>query len=307
MTAKIILNPYANRWIASKRQPELEAALHSSGMEYELTISEYIGHTIELAAQARQEGFSPIIAAGGDSTYNDVANGILQDPNQQELPIFGIMPMGTANDLADNLGIPKDLYKAAQLIAQGHTRPLDVLQVNQRYFLNNSAVGLESVVSVIQSETKYLRGIFRYLAATLLAIAQNPQWEMDLEWDTGQYSGPVTMVSVGNNPRTGGIFFTVPHASPFNGKLTFVYGSVETRLKILSVLPKIMKPAGEGNYISHPNVHEIETQNLTIRTRPSTPVHADGEIISKAIQSLTYKIHPARLQMLLPPIAAASS
>ncbi len=300
MTAKIILNPYANRWLAAKRQPELEEALNSSGIEYELIVSEYIGHTIELAAQARQEGFSPIIAAGGDSTYNEVANGILQDPGEGDLPHFGIMPMGTANDLADNLGISKDLSEAAQLIAQRHTRQLDVLQVNERYFLNNSGLGIEPVITIIQSKMKYLRGILRYLAATLLGIAQNPQWEMDLEWDTGQYSGPVTLVSVGNNPRTGGLFYTVPHASPFNGKLTFVYGGVETRLELLLLLPKIMKPAGEGNYISHPDVHEIETQELTIQTRPSTPVHADGEIISEAIHELTYKTHPARLPMLLP-------
>ncbi len=301
MVAKIILNPYANRWKASKRRPELEAALKAAKVEYELVVSEYIGHSIELANRARQEGFSPVIAAGGDSTYNEVANGILQNQNDQEMPHFGILPMGTANDLADNLGIPKDLPKAIQVITSGHVRPLDVLQINQRYFLNNSGIGVESVVTVIQSEMKNLHGILRYLVAAMVAIARNPQWEMDLEWDEGQYSGPVTMVSVGNNPRTGGIFYTVPHASPFDGKLTFVYGSVETRSKLLRLLPKIMRPVGEGNYISHPAISEIETTNLSIQVRPPTPVHADGEIISKAIQKLAYRVHPARLLMLLPP------
>ncbi|MEA2008934.1 MAG: diacylglycerol kinase family protein [Chloroflexota bacterium] len=301
MIAKIILNPYANRWKAAERRPELETALKAAKLEYELVVSEHIGHAIELANHARQEGFSPIIAAGGDSTYNEVANGILQNPNAQEMPHFGILPMGTANDLADNLNIPKDLSKAIQVITSGHIRQLDVLQVNQRYFLNNSGIGLESVVSVIQSEMKHLHGIFRYLAAALVAIARNPQWEMDLEWDEGQYSGPVTIVSVGNNPRTGGVFYTVPHASPFNGKLTFVYGSVETRPKILRLLPKIMKPVGKGNYVNHPSISEIETTNLSIQVRPSTPLHVDGEIISKAIQKLTYSVHPARLPMLVPP------
>ncbi len=300
MTAKIILNPYANRWMASKRQPELEDALKSAGVEYELVVSEYIGHTIELAAQACQDGFSPIIAAGGDSTYNDVANGILQAPRGESLPRFGIMPMGTANDLADNLGISKDLYQSAKIIAQGYIQNIDVLQVNERYFLNNSGLGIEPVITIIQSKMKYLKGIIRYLTATLVGIAKNPQWEMDLKWDTGHHSGPVTLVSVGNNPRTGGLFYTVPHAAPFNGKLTFVYGSVKTRLELLFLLPKIMKPAGEGSYINHPNVHEIETQKLIIQTRPATPLHADGEIISEAIQKLTYIVHPGKLPMLLP-------
>jgi diacylglycerol kinase (ATP) len=299
LTAKIILNPYANRWEASKQQPEAQAALQKAGVEYEWVVSEYPGHGIELAADAYQEGFDPIIAAGGDSTYNEIVNGMIQAAGDKPIETrYGILPMGTANDLADNLNIPKGLSEAAEIIATGHTRRIDVCQMNQRYFLNNSGVGLETAVSVQQTQMKRTRGITRYLLATLITIMRNPQWHMELAWDEGQYQGDVTLVSVGNNPRTGGIFYTVPNADPFDGKLSFVYGTIKKRFEILKVLPQTMKPV-EGNYIEHPAVNEIHSTWLRIRTTPSTPVHTDGEVIEEAINEVEYRVHPGRVPMLL--------
>lgn len=300
MTAKIILNPYANRWNASKQQPEAEAALKTAGIDYELVVSQYPGHGIELAAQATQSGYNPIIAAGGDSTYNEIANGILIGAGGKAVETtFGILPMGTANDLADNLGIPKDLQAAARLIAAGNTRPLDVCRVNERYFVNNSGLGFEPTVTVIQMKMKRLKGILRYLVATLVAVGKNPGWEMSLEWDQGSYNGPVKLVSIGNNPRTGGIFYTVPSADPFDGKLTFVHGYVKTRGQVLALLPRLMK-SGPDNYTQHPGVHEHHCTWLKIHTEPTTPVHSDGEVFDRSIKDLEYSINPGALPMLLP-------
>ncbi len=299
MTAKIILNPYAARWDALKRRPEAETALQAAGVDYELVVSDFPGHGVELAAQALKDGFDPIIAAGGDSTYNEIVNGMIQGAGDQPIETrYGILPMGTANDLADNLDIPKDLIAAARIIAKGQTRRIDVCQVNERYFLNNSAVGFETAVSIQQTEMVRAKGILRYILAVFITIGRNPQWHMDLTWDDGQYSGPCTMVSVGNNPRTGGIFYTVPHANPFDGKLSFVHGSVTSRLKLLALLPKIMQPA-EGNYIEHPDVHEIHSTWLRIRTKPDTAFHTDGEVIERSITELEYRVLPGKISMLL--------
>ena len=300
MTAKIILNPYAARWKAQERLPEAEIALRAAGIDYEVVVTETPGHGIEIAREAAQQGFSPIIAAGGDSTYNEVANGLMQvSENGISQIIFGILPMGTANDLADNLRIPKDLHAAARVIAAGKTRRMDVCQVNERYFVNNSAIGMETSITVIQMNMKRVHGVFRYILATLIGIARNTQWHMKLEWEGGAYDGPVTLVSVGNNPRTGGIFYTVPHADPFDGKLSFIYGSVPTRLKILQVLPKLLKPE-KGNITESPAVHEIHSPWLRIHAEPGTPVHSDGEVFDLNIQDLSYKIHPGALPILLP-------
>jgi diacylglycerol kinase (ATP) len=300
MTAKIILNPYADRWNAKARLPEVEAALQAAGVAYDLSISGYPGNNRELALEAAENSFNPIIAAGGDSTFNEVVNGLMNFAGNGHSQItFGILPMGTANDLADNLKIPKALPAAARVIAAGKTRLIDVCRVNERFFVNNSAIGMETSITVIQMNMKNVHGIFRYLLATLVGIARNPQWQMKIEWDDGAYHGPATLVSVGNNPRTGGVFYTVPHADPFDGKLSFIYGSAPTRLQIIRLLPRLFKPAA-GNIAESPIVHEAHTTWLRIHTDPGTPIHTDGEVFDRDISDLEYGILPGSLPILMP-------
>ncbi len=143
MTAKLILNPYANRWKAKARLPEAESALKSAGVDFDLVISERPGHLIELAKQAARQGFSPIIAAGGDGTIGEVVNGLAHAVKSEKdlLGPLGILPLGSANDLVDNLGLPTDLTEAARVIAAGKTRLMDLGYVNGFYFANNSAIG----------------------------------------------------------------------------------------------------------------------------------------------------------------------
>jgi len=76
MPAKVILNPYSNRWNAKKRWPETEAALKNAGVDFSLAVSEHPRQPVDLAEQAVKEGFSPIIVAGGDGTIGDTINGI---------------------------------------------------------------------------------------------------------------------------------------------------------------------------------------------------------------------------------------
>ncbi|HLB63764.1 MAG TPA: acylglycerol kinase family protein, partial [Anaerolineales bacterium] len=148
MAAKVILNPYSGRWSALKRKDEATAALREAGIEFELALTEGPQHGIELAEQAARAGFSPIISAGGDGATGEVVNGLHRAAPDGVLGPLGVLPLGTANDLVVNLGLPRDLREAARVIAAGHTRRIDLGKVNDWVFDNNSAVGLEPVVSI---------------------------------------------------------------------------------------------------------------------------------------------------------------
>lgn len=311
MTAKVILNPYAGRWMAIRRKAEAEQALQAAGLDYDLVVTSAPDEGTRLAAQAVEDGFSPIIAAGGDGTISEIVNGMVQanhsfNKANKALPAIGILPLGSANDLVDNLSLPKDLTTASQVISQGFTRELDLCQVNDRYFDNNAAIGLEPYITLIQQRIKRLRGIIRYLVATLKGIYDNPSWIMQLEWEGGSYEGPVSLVTVGNCPRTGGLFYVTPSANPFDGHLTFVYGYIKSRSEMLRVLPMIMK-SGPGNYTKHPAIHEIHSPHLKVFSQTPTPLHADGEIQSQGIQELDFKIYPKRLPILLPAGSVTAS
>jgi len=301
MTAKIILNPYSNRWNAKKRWPEAEAALKAAGVDFELAISEYPRHTIVLAEQAARQGFSPIIAAGGDGTIGEVVNGLANTAKDDQVLLgpFGILPLGSANDLVDNLGLPKDLAGSARVIAAGKTRQMDVGSVNGLYFANNSAIGLEPYITLVQQRITWIKGMLRYLVAAVAGIMDKPLWSAEIEWDGGRYKGEILLVTVGNGARTGGVFYMAPHADLFDGKLTFVYGLRWTRSAMFAVLPKTMK-RDLGSYVETVDIHEEHSTWIKIHVDSTTPAHIDGEIFSEAIQDLEYRIHPGRLQILVP-------
>jgi diacylglycerol kinase (ATP) len=301
MKSLVIYNPYSGRWNALKKKQKVEDALDRAGINYDLILTEGPGEAMDLAARALNKGFDFVIAAGGDGTISEVVNGLAMAAgkalNDRPVGPLGILPLGTANDLVDNLGLPKDLDEAAYVIASGNTKLIDLCKVNQRYFDNNSAIGLEPFITLVQQKLKRLKGTSRYLVATLMGVYANPKWTMKLTWEDGEYYGPITLVTVGNSPRTGGIFYVTPHANPFDGLLTFVFGYMPTRRQTLKLLPRTMKPDA-GNYVEHPDIHEINTTWLHIHSESPTPMHADGEIQSHAITDLDYTILPERLQIL---------
>lgn len=300
MTAKVILNPYSNRWNAQKRWPQAEAALKTSGVDFELVVSERKGHLIELAEKAVRDGFSPIIIAGGDGSIGDVVNGLARVAKSKKdaLGPLGIMPLGSANDLVYSLGLSTDLNEAAKVIAAGKTKAMDLGKLNDKYFVNNSGAGLEPYTTTKHERIHWIKGMARYLVAAVWAITDKPEWRGKVVWDDGSYEGLLSLVSVGNGRRTGGFFMT-PHADPFDGKLTLAFGYRGTRLGLLTALPKAFNE-GEGSYVELEGMYEVHATRISIHLDKPSPAHTDGELFSEWIEDFEYEIFPKRLNMILP-------
>ena len=98
----------------------------------------------DLANQAAQQNYDIIVAGGGDGTINAVASALVGHPSTR----LGILPLGTLNHFARDLGIPFDVSKAIDIICAGHSKFIDMGAVNDCYFLNNSSVGLSPFLHV---------------------------------------------------------------------------------------------------------------------------------------------------------------
>jgi len=300
MTIKVILNPYSNRWNAQRRWVEADLALRKAGVEFDLSVSEHAGQILDLAADAVQKGFSTIVVAGGDGSIDEVINGAGRGWNETSpFPItLGLIPLGTANDLFDNIGMTKDLVSVAQVIADGKTKPIDLCKCNERYFVNNSGAGLEPYTTIKQEKITWISGVPRYLVAAIQGILDNPTWNARMEWDDGSYEGPVTLVSVGNGARTGGFFMT-PHANLYDGELTFTYGYRRTRLSMFLTLPSALK-SGAGNITEQEGIHELNCTYLRIHFDHPSPAHTDGVLFDSWLTDFDYKIYPSAINILVP-------
>jgi diacylglycerol kinase (ATP) len=299
MTAKVILNPYSNRWNSQKRWSEAESALKAAGVDFHLAVSEKKGHIVELAEQAVLQKFSPIIVAGGDGSVGDVANGLMRAARSANttMPPLGLMPTGSANDIAYALGLPGDLDQAAKVIAAGKTKAMDLGKLNDRYFVNNSAAGLEPYVTIKHEKIQWIKGMARYLVAAVQAIMDKPEWNGSLTWDGGEYKGNFSLISIGNGRRTGGFFMT-PHADPFDGKLTLAFGYRATRLGLFQALPRAFNE-DKGSYVEMDGMKEVHTTRVSIHLDKPSPAHTDGELLPQWIQDFEYEILPGCLNIIV--------
>jgi len=300
MTAKVILNPYSNRWNSQKRWPEVESALKAAGVDFDLVVSQKKGQIVELAEQAVREKFLPVIVAGGDGSLGDAANGIMraaQPKNGQTVPL-GIMPTGSANDLVYALGLPTDLNEAARVIAAGKTRAMDLGKLNDHYFVNNSAAGLEPYVTIKHEKIHWIKGMARYLVAAVQAIMDKPEWYGNVKWDGDEFNGKISLISIGNGRRTGGFFMT-PHADPFDGKLTLAFGYRGTRLGLFQALPRAFNE-DKGSYVEMDGMREVHATRISIHLDKPSPAHTDGELLRAWIQDFEYEILPKCLNIIVP-------
>ena len=300
MTAKVILNPYSNRWNSQKRWPEAESALKAAGVDFDVAISQKKGQIVELTEQAVYEDCSPIIVAGGDGSIGDAANGLMRAAQSKKgsLIPLGIMPTGSANDVVYALGLPTDLREAAKVIAAGKIRQMDLGKLNDRYFVNNSAAGLEPYVTLKHEKIHRIKGIVRYLVAAVQGIMDKPEWQGNVKWDDGEFNGKISFLSIGNGRRTGGFFMT-PHADPFDGKLTLAFGYRGTRLGLFQALPRAFNE-DKGNYIELEGMREVHATHISIHLDTPSPAHTDGEMFPEWIQDFEYEILPRSLSILVP-------
>jgi diacylglycerol kinase (ATP) len=297
--ARIIVNPYAGRWKAREAIPAIERACREIGLDYTLVQTEGPGHGIALAAEAVRAGCSPVVAAGGDGSISEVVNGLLRASGGGPTVPLGIIPLGSADDFADMLDLDKDVAAACRTLQAGRTRAVDVGCVNGRYFDNNSAVGLEPLVTLRQAAMERIKGTPRYIVAALLTILRHRPWQARLAWDDGAYEGPLTLVSVGNTRRTGGAFWMTPRAEFDDGWLDFIFAGAVGRGRLFRLLPMTF----DGRHVEQPEVHYHRTTRLTIECHPPTPIQADGEVFERAATRIEYTILPGVLRVLVPAVA----
>jgi diacylglycerol kinase (ATP) len=310
MRAKVIFNPYANRGRVRPVLPAIKHALDSTGIDYDLVTLGCKGQAKQEAISATFGSYDAVVAAGGDSTIHEIVNGlVVASDNSPTIPM-GMLPLGIGNYFGDKVGVSRDLYAAAQRVGNCKRKQVDVGSVSYitgdgfrdglhrwqgSFFHNNSVLAMESMATKEVCKAPRLPGRLQYCAAILRSLFKVQTCQMQLSWDGGAYEGSVSLLSVVNSPRVGGLFMAVPNALLDDGLFDLVFAPQLPIIQTLSILPGFIR----GKAVRHPAIKIQRTTKLHAKCQPGTPIHADGEIIAEKAIVVSYQIIPHKLTLLV--------
>lgn len=287
----VILNPIAGNYKCKRSFPVLKSKLLERGIAHNFTFSHYSGHIKELAIEAKKQGCKKIIVCGGDGTVHEAINALVGSDVK-----LGVLPLGTGNDFARNLGIKEDLDFACNVLYQGKVRHVDVVKVNDsRYYGSVGGIGFDSeVASWANRYKKFTPMINIYTLAILAKLFTFKFKKVEIAYDKGNYKGEILMAAFGNTEWYGGGINITPTAVMDDGWLDICIVDKINKVKLLLLFPSAFK----GNHTKFSEVKLYRAKTISINSETPLQLLGDGEHICQTPVSL--EVVPQALKVIAP-------
>jgi len=281
----VILNPAARGERAKRWRARVEAIARGSV----LCATSHSGEAETIARHAAQEGFGKIVAAGGDGTINEVVNGIAGTN-----AALGLLPMGTMNVFAMELGLPAhDLGRCWNIVERGNTRLVDLPNANGKHFVQLAGVGLDAqVVKETSLAFKRSFGPLSYLISAAQIAARKPP-RLFIESENASIEEG-SFVLIGNGRLYGGPFPFFKHAVIDDGLFDVV---VFKRLGYLEII-KYLQDVVFSSDIRVPEIEYFQTRHLRVTSDQDVPVELDGELVGQC--PVEFRMREKALRVLAP-------
>jgi YegS/Rv2252/BmrU family lipid kinase len=289
----IILNPAAH----SEKAIRLTERIHALCTGAEVRLTSMPGDAERIAREAVGEGFTTLVAAGGDGTINEVVNGLVATRNTDLC--LGILPVGTMNVFAVELGIPlNSLEKAWEIILKGEVRHLDLpvctTVEESRCFVQLAGVGLDAeVVRRTSRESKKALGPLSYLLSLAQVAGVKPP-PVTIESDDG-ISRSGSFVLLGNGRFYGGPFKVFRKGSPSDGLIDVLVFRNQSPWDLFRYMNALLI----GQHAELSDVEYFQTTSLSLHSESPVPYELDGEMVGYLPLSL--RVEKGALPVLAPP------
>ncbi len=245
---------------------------------------------VERAIRDHAGAVDAVVVAGGDGSLNAAAPGLVATG----LPC-GIVPRGTANDLARTLGVPRDPAAAAALVVAGRTRALDLGSVNGRPFFNVASIGLSAELArTLTGAEKRRLGQLGYATAALRVLARARPFHARITHAGVTHAVRTLQIAVGNGRHYGGGNVVAADAAIDDGRLDLYSLELASALRLAPMLRAFRRGA-------HGAAREVRTLTGTafeVTTSRPRPVNADGELLTRT--PARFRVHPAALRVFVP-------
>ncbi|SDY25835.1 diacylglycerol/lipid kinase family protein [Tindallia californiensis] len=290
-----IVNPNAGRKMGKERFEALKAIISKKEIcQFDVYETKGENDTVEAVKSFGASHYDQMIVFGGDGTTNEVINGLMQVPSPPPLALF---PMGTANDVATYLEIPKNVEIYAEMILNPRKIYVDVGKAGDRFFLNVAAGGLlPELAHKVSSEKKSILGKFAYYFEGFLEFPKQFFQTIEIELDYGEKRETIDTLFflLANGPIIGGFKNLVPEASLSDGKLDLLIVKntefPDMANVFLSFLKKRVKPQKGIIY--------YQVDSFRLNSKQDVEVDVDGELCGKL--PMDFKVIPKALQLITP-------
>lgn len=282
----VILNPHAGSGRGKKDRAEILKRLTNADFQYELAVSEFPKHIIQLTIEAIEKGFRSLIIAGGDGSLNEAVNGIfLQTICPPEEITVGMIPVGTGNDWIKTFGIPNHYKEAVKILKQEKVMRQDIGRIifaendwtKNCYFANMAGFGFDAMVATKTNrlKDKGRTGITLYLQALGSSFLNYKTAKTSVVIDGQEIEELIFSVSVGIGKFNGGGMMQAPGAVPDNGLFQV------TIIREIGLFGILRNLAGlySGKYVNDYRVSTFQARNISISSAHHIAGEADGEIL----------------------------
>jgi diacylglycerol kinase (ATP) len=289
---RIIINPAAGT--GGSILPVINLSMKEAGIKWEASITNQAGEAIKFAKAAVKEGIDALAVYGGDGTLMEAINGLMGS----KIPL-AILPGGSANVVARELGIPKDLKAACALISQVPltTKTIDVGQFGNRYFILGVALGFGAdMIKGADRETKNRIGIFAYFlsAAAALKKTKKAVYHLKIDGQEHEVQGLTCIVANAGNLGFSNISYD-KHIDVSDGFLDVVVVR-KANLSLFKLLAVTLLKRERPDNLEL--VEHWQGKDISVSSSPRQTVQCDGEVLKEA--PLHIKIIPGAIKVLVP-------
>jgi len=278
MKILLVYNNFAGNGRAKRLLPQVEGLLNKYNIEFDLALTDYPEHGIEIVGNADFSQYDGIVAAGGDGTLFEVINGYFKNSSEKGIPI-GVLPVGTGNAFAHDLELDNtQIEDAIEIISKQKLRKVDVGKFvthgQDYYFLNIIGAGFVVDANKTAQHFKFL-GDFSYQIGVLYRILVLKFTKLKLEIDGKKIETKSTFIEISNTRYTGGDFLMAPTAKIDDGLLDVTLVKKISRLRLLKGLVKIKT----GEHIHLDEIDTFKAKHIKIESEKPLVLTPDGELL----------------------------
>jgi YegS/Rv2252/BmrU family lipid kinase len=275
----IVANPVSGGKKGKKHLPEIEKLLKKNNIKYDLKLTRYHGHGETIIKQTDLKKYYGIGLVGGDGTNFYVLNGLIKHHNNKKLPPIAIIPTGSGDSFALDLGIT-NYFNGIKAIKQNNIKPVDVLSFTSKnkifYCVNMVGTGFVTEVAKIAEKLKFLRGL-SYVIGVLYRMLFLRFHEIELKVNNDIIKGKKCFVEFCNSKYTGKKMLMAPQAKINDGYFDIVIASHFSRFTLLKAFPMIFK----GTHLNLDQISVFKAKTAELITKKKESLLPDGEIFGQ--------------------------